>query len=275
MPHMITNDGVRLHYVERGSGAPLVMIPGWSQTAAQFEAQVEGLSARRRVIAIDMRGHGDSDKPEHGYRIQRLAADLRDAIEALALERVSLLGHSMGCSVIWCYLDLFGDGGLERLVLVDQMPCVTARPGWSGQERQEAGTIFDGASLYETIDKLAGSEGKQTTGGFIGSMFTAACPAERVAWVLERNLMMPRRHAASLLLNHASQDWRDVIARIALPTLIVGGRASLIDWRSQEWIHGRIAGSRLEIFEEADGGNHFMFMENPERFNRLVDEFLG
>ncbi len=275
MPHITTNDGVRLHYVERGGGAPLVMIPGWSQTAAQFEAQVEGLSARRRVIAIDMRGHGDSDKPEHGYRIQRLAADLRDAIEALALERVSLLGHSMGCSVIWCYLDLFGDGGLERLVLVDQMPCVTARPGWSGQERQEAGTIFDGASLYETIDKLAGSEGKQTTGGFIGSMFTAACPAERVAWVLERNLMMPRRHAASLLLNHASQDWRDVIARIALPTLIVGGRASLIDWRSQEWIHGRIAGSRLEIFEGADGGNHFMFMENPERFNRLVDGFLG
>ena len=275
MPHVTTSDGVRLHYVERGSGAPLVMIPGWSQTAAQFEAQVEGLSARRRVIAIDMRGHGESDKPEHGYRIQRLAADLRDAIEALALERASLLGHSMGCSVIWCYLDLFGDGGLERLVLVDQMPCVTARPGWSGRERQEAGAIFDGASLYETIDKLAGSEGRQTTGGFIGSMFTAAYPAERVAWVLERNLMMPRRHAASLLLNHAAQDWRDVIPRIALPTLIVGGRASLIDWRSQEWMHGRIAGSRLEIFEEAEGGNHFMFMENPERFNRLVDEFLA
>ncbi len=275
MPHVTTKDGVRLHYVERGSGAPLVMIPGWSQSAAQFEAQVEGLSARRRVIAIDMRGHGESDKPEHGYRIQRLAMDLNNAIEALALERVSLLGHSMGCSVIWCYLDLFGQAGLERLVLVDQMPCVTARPGWSEQERQEAGAIFDGASLYETIDKLAGSEGRQTTGGFIGSMFTAAFPAERVVWVLERNLMMPRRHAASLLLNHAAQDWRDVISRIALPTLIVGGRTSLIDWRSQEWMHGRIAGSRLDIFEEAEGGNHFMFMENPERFNRLVDEFLG
>lgn len=106
-------------------------------------------------------------------------------------------------------------------------------------------------------------------------MFTAAYPAERVAWVLERNLMMPRRHAASLLLNHASRDWRDLIPRIALPTLIISGRVSLIDWRSQEWMHARIAGSRLEIFEEADGGNHFMFMENPKRFNRLVDEFLG
>ena len=111
MPHVTTNDGIRLHYVEKGSGAPLVMIPGWSQTAAQFEAQVEGLSASRRVIAFDMRGHGESDKPEHGYKIQRLAMDLRNAIEALGLERVSLLGHSMGCSVIWCYIDLFGEAG--------------------------------------------------------------------------------------------------------------------------------------------------------------------
>ncbi len=274
MPHIVTNDGVRLHYVERGSGAPLVMIPGWSQSAAQFEAQTEALSAGRRVIAIDMRGHGESDKPEHGYRIQRLAMDVRNAIEALGLERASLLGHSMGCSVIWCYLDLFGEEGLERLVLVDQMPCVAARSEWSEQERQDAGAIFDGAGLYETIAALAGPDGVETTKGFVGSMFTDGFPAERVAWVIERNLMMPRRHAASLLLNHAMQDWRDLIPRIALPTLIVGGRASLIDWRSQEWMQRQIAGSQLEIFEEADGGNHFMFMENPERFNRLVDEFL-
>ena len=275
MPHIVTNDGVRLHVVEQGSGAPLVMIPGWSQTAAQFEHQMAGLAARRRVVALDMRGHGESDRPEHGYKIQRLAMDLRNAIEALGLERVSLLGHSMGCSVIWCYLDLFGTDGLERLVLVDQMPCATARQGWSEQEKRDAGAIFDGASLAETIDALAGPEGVETTTGFVGGMFTGAWPAERLAWVIEQNLKMPRRHAASLLLNHAMQDWRDLIPRIALPTLIVGGRASLIDWRSQEWMHGRIAGSRLEIFEEAEGGNHFMFMENPERFNRLVDAFLG
>ena len=275
MPYVATNDGVRLHYVERGSGAPLVIIPGWSQTAAQFEAQVDGLSASRRVIAFDMRGHGESDKPEHGYKIQRLAMDLRNAIAALGLEGPSLLGHSMGCSVIWCYLDLFGPEGLERLVLVDQMPCITARPAWSEQESQEAGAIFDGTILYETIDALAGLDGVETTRSFIGGMFTAAFPPERIDWVVERNLRLPRRHAASLLLNHSTQEWLDLIPRITLPTLIVGGRASLIDWRSQVWMQRQIAGSQLEIFEEADGGNHFMFMENPERFNRLVDAFLG
>ena len=222
-----------------------------------------------------MRGHGESDKPEHGYRIQRLAMDLRNAIAALGLEGASLLGHSMGCSVIWCYLDLFGPDGLQRLVLVDQMPCITARPTWSAQENQEAGAIFDGTILYETIDAIAGLRGVETTRDFIGGMFTATFPPERIEWVVERNLRLPRRHAATLLLNHSTQEWRDLIPRITLPTLIIGGRASLIDWRSQEWMHRQIAGSQLEIFEEEDGGSHFMFMENPERFNRLVDAFLG
>ena len=275
MPHVTTNDGIRLHYVEKGSGAPLVMIPGWSQTAAQFEAQIEGLSGSRRVIAFDMRGHGESDKPEHGYKIQRLAMDVRNAIEALGLEGVSLLGHSMGCSVIWCYIDLFGEAGLERLVLVDQMPSITARDEWSEQEKQDAGAIFDGASLYQTIAALAGKEGVGTTKGFISSMFTGGFPEERVAWVIEQNRKMLRRHAATLLLNHSTQDWRDLISRIKLPALIVGGRVSLIDWRSQERMQRQIAGSQLEIFEETDGGNHFMFMENPERFNRVVDAFLS
>ena len=114
-----------------------------------------------------------------------------------------------------------------------------------------------------------------TTKGFISSMFTGGFPEERVAWVIEQNRKMLRRHAATLLLNHSTQDWRDLISRIKLPALIVGGRVSLIDWRSQEWMQRQIAGSQLEIFEEADGGNHFMFMENPERFNRVVDAFLS
>jgi non-heme chloroperoxidase len=80
MPRLETNDGVGLNYVERGAGDPLLMIPGWSKTAAMFEHQLEGRSSSRRVIALDMRGHGESDKPVHGYKIQRLAMDVDNAI---------------------------------------------------------------------------------------------------------------------------------------------------------------------------------------------------
>jgi hypothetical protein len=72
-----TSDGVNLHYLEAGSGKPILMIPGWSQTAEQFKYQLGGLSDRYRVIAVDMRGHGESDKPEFGYKISRLAKDTR------------------------------------------------------------------------------------------------------------------------------------------------------------------------------------------------------
>ena len=95
-----TSDGVRLSYLEAGSGKPLVLIPGWSQTAEQFKFQLEGLSDRYHVIALDLRGHGDSDKPVFGYRIQRLAKDVADVLKALDLKDVTILGHSMGCFVV-------------------------------------------------------------------------------------------------------------------------------------------------------------------------------
>jgi pimeloyl-ACP methyl ester carboxylesterase len=270
-----TNDGYTLRYEEAGTGKPIVCIPGWSQTAAQFKHQVSGLSDRYRVIAVDMRGHGESDKPDHGYTIQRLAKDVQDLLVALNLTDVTWMGHSMGCSVAWSYFELWGTDRLSKLVLIDQMPMITANPAWSPQEREDAGTIFDPTSLYETINKLAGPDGDKTTEGFIGSMFTKAYPRGEVAWVVAQNLKMPRKYAAELLFNHSNQDWRAVIPRITLPTLVVGGKASTVPWKSQVWIHNQIRGSRVEIFEEEEGGNHFMFMENPDKFNRIVREFVG
>ena len=57
--------------------------------------------------------------------------------------------------------------------------------------------------------------------------------------------------------------------------LVVGGKASFVSWQSQVCIHERIPGSRLDLFEAEEGGRHFMFMENPGRFNAVVREFLG
>jgi non-heme chloroperoxidase len=270
-----TSDGYTLRYDEAGKGQPLVCIPGWSQTAAQWKHQVSGLSDRYHVIAVDMRGHGESDKPNHGYTIQRLAKDVQDLLAARNLTNATVMGHSMGCSVMWSYWELWGRQRIGKLILVDQMPMITADPAWSAQEKEDAGAIFDPTSLYDTIHKLTGPDGTATTEGFIGGMFTKAYPRPEVEWVVKQNLKMPREYAAALLYNHATQDWRRVIPRITVPTLIVGGRASVVPWKSQTWINGQIKGSRIEIFEESEGGNHFMFMENPDKFNRVVREFAG
>jgi non-heme chloroperoxidase len=273
--HVTTSDGVSLYYLEAGSGKPLLMIPGWSQTAEQFKHQLTGLSDRYRVIAVDMRGHGESDKPDFGYKISRLAKDTHDLIHALDLNEVNILGHSMGSSVIWNYYDLFGPERLSKLLLIDQMPMITSNPTWPEEERIDSGAIFNPQSLYETINALAGPDGVETTRGFIGNMVTKAIPEEDKAWIIERNLRMPREHAATLLYNHSTQDWRDLIPRITLPSLVVGGRVSVVPWQSQAWVAEQIPGARLEIFEEEDGGNHFMFIEGHEKFNAIVADFVG
>ena len=270
------SDGTKLHYVEAGTGKPLVLIPGWSQSAAEFKHQIDDLSQDRRVIALDMRGHGESDTPDHGYRIARLSRDLQDVLTGLDLNEVDILGHSMGCSIIWSHLDLFGGERLARLLLIDQAPVVTGQPNWSDDERLEAGCLFPSAAdLYGFCDAVRGSGEPEAAADLLAGMFTGNMPREELVWVATENLKFPRAHAAHLLFDHCLLDWRDVIRRIDKPTLIVGGAASIFPARSQEWMAQTIPGAKHRIFAEKEGGSHFMFYENPESFNALVREFLG
>jgi pimeloyl-ACP methyl ester carboxylesterase len=193
---------------------------------------------------------------------------------ALDLHEVTLLGHSMGCAVIWSYWELFGAERLARLILVDCAPCLTANPAWSPAERETAGAVFTAEALYDLCNALAGLNGVEITQRLIGSAVTRAMSEADKTWLLEQTLQLPRHHAATLLYHLATQDWRDVIPRITVPTLIIGGRVSLVPWQSQVWIQEHIPGSRLEIFEEHEGGNHHMFIEGAEKFNHLLTEFL-
>ncbi|MEE8172957.1 MAG: alpha/beta hydrolase [Alphaproteobacteria bacterium] len=268
--------GVSLHYIEAGEGKPLVMIPAWSMSAAAYKHQIAALARNRRVIALDMRGHGESDKPKHGYRVSRLAADLRTVIGALNLGEVDLFGHSMGCSVIWSYLDLFGDEGLGRLVLVDQAPVVTGKPGWSEEDRKTYGCMFpDPAGLAGFYDAVVGAKDAEATAPVISRLFSASLPADELRWFAGEAVKLPRQHAADLLYDHCMIDWRDVIAAIRLPALGVGARASIFSAESQQWIAAQIPGAEVAIFEAEEGGSHFMCYENPEKFNALAEAFLA
>ncbi len=271
-----TRDGTRLSYLEAGRGRPLVMIPGWSQTAVMYSEQIRALSSYYRVIAVDMRGHGDSDKPAHGYRVARLAADLHELLDGLNLDKYTLVGHSMGCAVIWSHWDLFGSRNIHSLILIDQAPCTTYGPNWTDSQKAEAGAIFSPQSLYETAAALAAPGGGRVTAGLINDMFfTKGYPGSKLKYALSENLKFPREYAAALLIDHCSQDWRDTITRIDVPTLVVGGEASFFAPKSQRWIASQIRGAKVEIFGADEGGGHFMFMENAAKFNRIALDFLA
>jgi non-heme chloroperoxidase len=271
----VTSDGVELSYIRQGSGRPIVLIHGWSQCAEEFKYQIEPLSARYDVIALDQRSHGESQKVSYGLKISRLSKDLCDLLAELDLNEVALLGHSMGACVIWCYIDLFGPGRLSKVILVDQSPFLMTDPHWTRQEIEDSGAVDTPQKVFDTIAALRGREVEQLTRQIIDGMLTRHATSEVREWMVRCNLKMPRPLAGTLKYSLCHTDWRDVIPRINLPALIISGRASGIPWKSQEWIHRQIKGSQFEVFEESEGGQHFMFIENPEKFNRLVMEYLG
>lgn len=251
-----TSDGISLHYIENGAGHPLLMVPGWCCTAAMFRTQIEALSRNRRVIALDLRGHGESDKPDFGYRIQRLAKDLFDATRALGLETPDVLGHSMGVSVIWSYLSMFAnDRPLGKLVLVDQAPAMVAQAGWDKEARANAGCrVLDLDDLAARESLILEATTPETAMKLVRSMCTDRISEDDLSWIAAESLKMSRRHAADLLHDHALLDWRDQISRITNPTLVIGAEASIFPAQSQRWIGAQIAGAEVEIFEAMMAG---------------------
>ena len=182
-------DGIELHYVEAGAGRPLIIIPSWSLTGAAYSRQLEVLSRSRRVMAFDMRGHGDSTTPAGGYRVSRLAADLRAVIERLELDQVDLMGHSIGSSIIWSYIDLFGEDRLGRLVFVDQAPSVTAKADWSEADRVTYGCLLpDLAALAEFYLQVLAAETAEATVPVIARLFSPSLSAAELLLVCARDL---------------------------------------------------------------------------------------
>lgn len=271
-----TRDGVGLSYLAGGAGRPMILMAGWSQAATLFAGQFAAFSAAGQVIALDNRGHGESDKPGDGYRVQRFAKDLYDVIEALELKDFDIVSHSLSVSVTWSYLDMFGaERPARRLVLIDEPAALLARPGWDADEIAAAGAVIPSLEVLEAVKaKVRATRTVEDHLGIVGGMFTPAVSKAALAALARENLKLPRNHAADLIGDNVVQDWRSLIARVPQPALVCAGAASIHPLRSQEWIAETLPNGRLEVFPAEEGGSHFLMFENPERFNRLALAFL-
>lgn len=124
-----TVGGVRLHYVEGGEGAPVLLIPGWPQSWYAWRLVMPMLvAAGRRVIAVDPRGTGDSDRPYAGYDLKTVAADLHGFAEALGLTaggKLDVVGHDVGTWIGYAYASDWPED-VRRLALFDAaLPGIT------------------------------------------------------------------------------------------------------------------------------------------------------
>lgn len=276
MRELITTDGTRLAYRDSGGeGVPLVMLHGWGQTQAMFRHQIADLSPGRRVVTIDLRGHGLSDKPHHGYRIARLSRDVLELVDHLRLERFDALGWSMGVSVWWSFIDQYGTGRIRRFVAVDQPAAVAAVPWTTEREQQESGAIFDVPALLALGAALAAPGGDTVRADFVRGMFSGEPDPEMLAFVAEQITATPAYAGVPLLFDHCAQDWRDVLPRVDVPTLVIGCEGSHVHPDSQRFIAEQIPGARLHVFPADVASSHFPFLENPAAFNAVVEKFLA
>lgn len=269
---------IDLFYEARGQGRPLVLLPGWSQTTWSYHHQLEGLSDSCRVIALDLRGHGRSPKPAHGYRVARLARDVCEFLEAQALDEVVLCGHSMGAAVVWSYLEQFGRKRLSAVIFIDQAPMVTDPGGLSDSERLSAGVAFTAESLSATALAVE-TDQADLLQRLKPAFFSSSVSDEDFARCVVESQCLPAAYAARLLRDHGAQDWRDVIEHLVpeldLPVLVFGGElATIFPAEAARWIADRIPGAQLSIFSSAECGSHFLFRENAEKFNGVVRAFL-
>jgi pimeloyl-ACP methyl ester carboxylesterase len=127
-------NGVSLHYVDGGSGAPLLCLPGWPQTWYSFNNIALQLAENFRVIVVDIRGMGTSGKPAKGYDKKTMAADIYELVKYLGLEKINLLGHDIGGMVAMSFAFNYPDK-VSKLIVMDgahptegmlQMPMIPA-----------------------------------------------------------------------------------------------------------------------------------------------------
>lgn len=124
-----TVNGIKIHYVIGGKGDPLVLVHGFGQNWYMWNRLLPELSKHFTVIAPDLRGVGESDKPESGYDKKTMATDIHELVNQLGYKKINLAGHDIGLMVAYAYAAQYGDS-VTKIALMDALlPGI--EPVWS------------------------------------------------------------------------------------------------------------------------------------------------
>lgn len=119
--YTIQANGIRQHVIEAGDGPPVILLHGFPETNFSWRFQIPVLAERYRVIAPDLRGYGETEKPAAGYDKRNMAKDLRELMRELDIPKVVLVGHDRGARVATRFAKDYPDL-IDRLVVMDNVP---------------------------------------------------------------------------------------------------------------------------------------------------------
>lgn len=271
-----TRDNVTLRYWEAGAGEPLVFVPGWSSNGAEYINVMFILAKYYHVIVLDHRNQGLSDKVDYGNRIARYAMDLKELNDHLGISSAFYCGWSMGASVLWSYIDLFGTATIRKVAFVDEAVAIVARESWSEQVRRDTGAFAPSPdALVDALQSLMHPDpDPQTTDIVARSKMRDSPYFDNSEWFAESVIKNDQVAMMRVIYDHAANDWTDVIRnKVRIPTAIFTGEYSGYV-ASQYWMHSVIPESKLFVYTKAEQGDHFLMFKNPLKFTNDLHSFL-
>lgn len=281
--HYATVNGVRLHYAEGGSGPALICLPGWPQTWYSYHPIAAELARHYRVILVDIRGMGSSEKPAAGYDKKTMAQDIYELLRHLGLDKASLLGHDIGGMVAASFGFNYPQA-TNKLILADgahpsegmrQMPLLPAAGSFAGK--------MDGQHPYPwwmAFNQVKALPEQLLAGrfhhlldylfGYVMLDDTRMSAFDRAVYAAVYN--QPENIRASNAWYQAfDQDIADAqqYARLSMPVLGIGS------YVSYNYLQMSLTYSAedVRVVGLVDSG-HYMFEEKPARVLEAVLEFL-
>jgi microsomal epoxide hydrolase len=254
--HFFTaSDGVTLHYLEAGEGPTIIFIPGWTMGAGIWEKQMDFFSGQYRVVALDPRCQGQSQKTAQGLTVLRRAQDIQELTERIKGSKVLWVGWSMGGSEALAAASETTPPALAGLVLVD------APPGM-------APTLTQILKRKALLERLQADRLKETN-SFVRWMFKKPHPESLYGHIVKEALLTPTGSAVALLKDlYAVSNWKIDYAGVQIPVLCFASEGY---YPEGLWLQKKIQGLELRLMKR-DG--HALFSDDPDSFNRQLQTFM-
>jgi pimeloyl-ACP methyl ester carboxylesterase len=255
-------DGTQLAYVDQGSGPTILFLHGWSSSLNWFSPQVPALSQRYRVLAVDFRGHGASDKTPTGHTMEQYARDVHAFVEGVGADPCLMVGWSMGALVLWNYVLQFGRGQARGMVFVGQSASDLRTPAY------DDGIVTP--EEFHTVMLRLQTDREGLLGDWMRAMRMEATDDE-VAWMVGEYLRCPAHIATIAFYHQTTVNSLPAFPKIDFPTRVFFGTdPKMYNIRQGEYLARAIPDTRLVVFESS---GHVPMLEEPDKFNRELESF--
>lgn len=251
--------GIRLHYAEQGpaTGAPIILLHGYSDSWFSYSLVLPALARGARVYALDLRGHGNTDRPASGYQMRELAADVIAFMDAKGIVRATVVGHSMG-GFIAQQVALAAPRRVSKLVLIG-----TATTPRNVIGLDEFAKVV--SSLPDPVPEEFAREFQMSTiGAPLGKAF--------VDRVVSESLKLPARVWREIMAGFMTYERAVALGRSGVPTLVLhGARDAYIPDAEADSLGAMVAAKRVVKYAET---GHAVHWERPAEVARDILAFI-